>query len=351
MHRECRKRFPRPPTSKETASYRSRHASRHVRDARAVMHVRIAYLRWWGKRSRHSQRMFTSNFTYLSRGPFRWKSEPLYDDIQSRAVIRRPNIIWLCPQHNSGWSRTCIRVNNHKRYIQNRHSNPWAFNELENHVEITVVFEKNGHKRCDIRDDVIKWKHFPRYWPFVWVPGEFPAQRPVTRSFDVFFDLCPNKWWSKQSWGWWFETLSCSLWRHCDIFQHMRLTLSEWCIPHEEKLLPEFLRDVGYKNHVLGKWVIMIMMTSSNGNIFRVAGPLCREFTGHRWIPHTRPVTRGFGVFCDPCLFRCQHGVLANEHFFYVLPEGDIQHTSHQILLLPLMAPRRVANKAFVTKT
>ena len=27
------------------------------------------------------------------------------------------------------------------------------------------------------------------------VPGEFPAQRPVTRSFDVFFDLHPNKRW------------------------------------------------------------------------------------------------------------------------------------------------------------
>ena len=30
------------------------------------------------------------------------------------------------------------------------------------------------------------------------------------------------------------------------------------------------------------------MMTSSNGNIFRVAGPLCGEFTGHRWIPHRK---------------------------------------------------------------
>ena len=30
------------------------------------------------------------------------------------------------------------------------------------------------------------------------VPGEFPAQRPVTRSFDVFFDLRPNKQLSKQ---------------------------------------------------------------------------------------------------------------------------------------------------------
>ena len=46
------------------------------------------------------------------------------------------------------------------------------------------------------------------------VPGEFPAQRPVTPSFDVFFDLRPNKTLSKQSWGWWFETPPCPLWRH-----------------------------------------------------------------------------------------------------------------------------------------
>ena len=45
-------------------------------------------------------------------------------------------------------------------------------------------------------------------------PGEFPAQRPVTRSFDVFFDLRLNKRLSKQPWAWWFETPSWSLWRH-----------------------------------------------------------------------------------------------------------------------------------------
>ena len=46
------------------------------------------------------------------------------------------------------------------------------------------------------------------------VTGEFPTQRPVARSFDVFFDLRLHKRFSKQSWGWWFETLSWSLWRH-----------------------------------------------------------------------------------------------------------------------------------------
>ena len=48
------------------------------------------------------------------------------------------------------------------------------------------------------------------------VTGEFPSQRPMTRSFDVFFDLCLNNQLSQQSWGWWFETPSRSLWRHCN---------------------------------------------------------------------------------------------------------------------------------------
>ena len=53
------------------------------------------------------------------------------------------------------------------------------------------------------------------------VPGEFPAQRPVTRSFDVFFDLRLNKRLRKQSWGWWFETLARPLWRHCNVDGHL----------------------------------------------------------------------------------------------------------------------------------
>ena len=40
-------------------------------------------------------------------------------------------------------------------------------------------------------------------------------------------------------------------------------------------------------------------MTSSNGNIFRVTGPLCGEFTGPGDFPAQRPVTRSFDVFFD----------------------------------------------------
>ena len=67
-------------------------------------------------------------------------------------------------------------------------------------------------------DDVIKWKHFLRYWPFVqgihrWIP--------LTKASDVgtlmFSLICSlKKWLSKQSWGWWFEMPLGSLWRHCN---------------------------------------------------------------------------------------------------------------------------------------
>ena len=43
------------------------------------------------------------------------------------------------------------------------------------------------------------------------------------------------------------------------------------------------------------------MMTSSNGNIFRITGPLCREFPGHRWIPLTKASDTGL-VFFRLCL-------------------------------------------------
>ena len=46
--------------------------------------------------------------------------------------------------------------------------------------------------------------------------GGFPWQRPVMRSFYVFFDLRLYKWLSKQSRRPWFDTQWCSLWRYCN---------------------------------------------------------------------------------------------------------------------------------------
>ena len=49
------------------------------------------------------------------------------------------------------------------------------------------------------------------------VTGEFPAQRSITRGFDFFFDLRLHTRLSKQWLGWWFETPSRPLWRHCNV--------------------------------------------------------------------------------------------------------------------------------------
>ena len=87
--------------------------------------------------------------------------------------------------------------------------------------------------------DVIKWKHFPRYWP-LWGEsngtGGFPSQRPVTWSFDVFLDLRLNKRLSKQSKYRWFETPSRSLWRHCNAHDNW-CTQRSCCMIHKIKCI------------------------------------------------------------------------------------------------------------------
>ena len=183
------------------------------------------------------------------------------------------------------------------------------------------------------------------------VTAEFPAQRTVTRSFDVFFDLRLNKRLSKQSWGWWFETPSPSLWRHCNVYRQLLWpeapapcltrwrhdTLSvllafcegnplvtgelptqtckrlqcfigtpnklfnkqSWCSCHRNVVnlcnkdhpLSAIGQQVTHKrprNISLSLNWLSLMMTSSNRNIFRVIGLLCGEITGHRWIPLTK---------------------------------------------------------------
>ena len=96
------------------------------------------------------------------------------------------------------WNVDCVRATS---FIFRRHTNrcscesvkPWRRHQMEKFSALLAICAGNSP-----------------------VSGEFPAQRPVTRSFGVFFDLRLNERWSKQSWGWWFETLSNPLWRHCN---------------------------------------------------------------------------------------------------------------------------------------
>ena len=87
--------------------------------------------------------------------------------------------------------------------------------------------------------------------------GEITGHRwiSLTTASDaelcVFFHLCLNKRLSKQSWGWWFETPSCSLWRHCNDTRNYRATLYRIAAINSVCLMTPYVAiDVG--QHWLG---------------------------------------------------------------------------------------------------
>ena len=74
---------------------------------------------------------------------------------------------------------------------------------------------------------------------------------------------------------------------------------------------------------------IVLMMTSSNGNIFCVTGPMCRKFTGHWWIASQRPVTWSFDVSYDLRLNK----QLSNNH-----EAGDLRcHRAHDVIVMDMI--------------
>ena len=137
-------------------------------------------------------------------------------------------------------------------------------------------------------DDVIKWNP-----P---VTGGIPSRRPSTRSFDYFFDLCLNKRLSKQSRRWLLRRHRA----HYDVTvmrrHHDEVSRSMHIKNASTKGISYINRPVERHKQLALQWR---MMTSSNGNIFRVTGPLCGEFTGPGEFPTQRPVTRSFDVFFD----------------------------------------------------
>ena len=73
--------------------------------------------------------------------------------------------------------------------------------------------------------------------------GGLPSQRPVTGSFDVFFDLRLNKWLNKQLKRRWFETPSRSWWRHYDDSSIIQFNLICQLRPLRQLLTPKFYRS------------------------------------------------------------------------------------------------------------
>ena len=76
--------------------------------------------------------------------------------------------------------------------------------------------------------------------------GEFTGQRPVTRSFGVFFYLRLNKRLSKQSRGWWFDMPSHPWWRHCNVFEWLRYL----CLLNTHKMMPLMGQGTYFSLHI-----------------------------------------------------------------------------------------------------
>ena len=147
------------------------------------------------------------------------------------------------------------------------------------------------------------------------VPDEFPAQRPVTRSFDVFFDLRLNKRLSKQSWGWWFETLSCSLWRHRNaIVPHkntfrnhvLRIFLTSLAhgrfVSNDESAIPKYLFGI---NTIMVIWSCTLLIATVEHLITSI-------LWFRRWIGTVRQLAVTWANF-DPDLWHHMTSLCHNE--------------------------------------
>ena len=88
----------------------------------------------------------------------------------------------------------------------------WSRPLIKAVIHSFIASGSHWHDLTILHDDVIKWRHFSALLALCagnsLVIVEFPAQRPVTGSFDVFFHLRLNKWLSKQSWGWWWDAIA-----------------------------------------------------------------------------------------------------------------------------------------------
>ena len=97
----------------------------------------------------------------------------------------------------------CLRCSLYYRF-DSTFENTVLYHGNSNAISMSVALTSHGTtvavKGTNSHDDVIKWKHFPCYWPFVrGITGGIRSQRPVMQNLDVSFDMPLNKQLSKQS--------------------------------------------------------------------------------------------------------------------------------------------------------
>ena len=123
--------------------------------------------------------------------------------------------------------------------------------------------------------------------------GEFPAQRPVTRSFDSFFDLRLNEPLRKQSWGRWFVTLSRPLLRHSN----------EWTYLIYNKSLALFLQLVLVHQMLFPKSFLAVYIPCKLANRFDVICVVVLCWTFYELMYQFNPLrAKSFTKIINMCL-------------------------------------------------
>ena len=98
------------------------------------------------------------------------------------------------------------------------------------------------------------------------VTGEFPTQKPV-------FEMRLNKQLSKQSWGWWYGTPSCPLWRHCDVFGYFQIPTAWPLLERKTSEIGLLTENASHKNFKSMRFCIVSywFMTLQKINIANIA--------------------------------------------------------------------------------
>ena len=108
------------------------------------------------------------------------------------------------------WNNTCkteLKVHTKPVWCNEVFISPWWRHQMEASSALLALCEENPP-----------------------VNSGFPSEMPVMWSFGLFFDLHRNKQLSKRSRRWWFETLSHSLWHHCNCSGYFYRTCIFHCL-------------------------------------------------------------------------------------------------------------------------
>ena len=136
---------------------------------------------------------------------YNWKWAVIIQENAFEHVVCKSAAIWPQPQ--------CVNMYDLKLILNMPHGSFWIWSQPL----------RGDH------DDVIKWKHFPRYWEFTgpqWIPPTKASDAELWR----FLWSAPNKRLSKQWRIWWFETPSCPLWRQCNAVSLWLNPYPKWCL-------------------------------------------------------------------------------------------------------------------------